>query len=122
VPNPVDFHRTAFGLCRLFAARDDPVDGAIQMWTKIDSTQQWFCGDEPQLGWKPLEKFHSVQGTFRSTGHAQPDIRIAVSPIVRQAFWDKLRTLGENQPVEIRAVPNDLPRLWSPLVGSFVEE
>lgn len=26
VPNPVDFHWSAFGLCRLFTASDDPVN------------------------------------------------------------------------------------------------
>jgi hypothetical protein len=122
VPHPIDFHWSAFGLCGLLTAGDDPVDGAIQMWPKIHSAQQWLCRNEPQLCWKALEKFHSVHGAFRSAGYAQPDIRIAVTPILGQVFSDTLRTLGENQPVEVRAVSDDLPCFGSPQVGSFVEK
>lgn len=49
VSYPIQIHGPAFGLCGLLTARDDPLDGAIQIRAKVDWSKQRFSRNESQL-------------------------------------------------------------------------
>ena len=53
---------------------------------------------------------------------AEPDVWPACSPIFRQHLLDVLRSLGEEQPIEVRAVSDQVPKVGAPFRWGMIIE
>lgn len=119
--NPVFIHDATLVLGSPLTAGNHPVE-LTNAATEVNRTEQRFRGHEADGGRNPRDNIQSRDLALIFNSRAQPDVRVTFIPITGQPILNELGTLGENQPVEVVARSNDLPRFVAPGIGSGMEK
>jgi hypothetical protein len=115
VPHPIDVHHRPCPLRRPLTARDDPVDPA-EVGPEVQAGQQRLGGDESHTRREVPQQGQAVVGLRVAARHPKPDVGVAVAPVRGQAVLRESGPLREDQPVQMLALPDDLPGLGPPRV------
>ena len=119
--DPVRLHLATFGLGRFFAARDHPVDLA-KTTAKFDRAEERLGRNESYCRRNLGQQVDALHVVLILDGYSEPDVRVPLAPISRKTVMDQLGTFREDQPVEVLAFLDDLPRFRSPRVCIGVKE
>lgn len=119
--DPVRLHLVTFGLGRFFAARDHPVDLA-KTTAKFDWAEKRLGRNESHCHRNLRQQVDALDVVLILYGDAEPDVRVTLAPINWKTILDQLGTFREDQPVEVLAFLDDLPRFRSPRVCIGVKE